>query len=377
VGEDGPTGAELRSGICMNCHGDVANSTATVDNTEVHLAGAPLRRHLGERFALEILDAQDTAPGQTPSVRIRVTDPRDGSAYDLLEGPEFNPLFGASMDLYLAWTTADIYNGDRQGSSLGGRSDEEQPRGNGHPLRMVLEDIQAVAVREPDGSYRVPFYTALPGDFAGDPVIGLAGHPLVDFERAAPTSAVFHPGSERAPLVALERCNACHEHLQAHGAEHNDDLRICIACHNADAVDDRPGEGAGPLAFGVMVHNIHAAKGVFSAVTYPRGLADCEACHQPGTYNTARATARAVSEVPNDPALWSDDYFTTPSSAVCSVCHGDTAAHNHMLLNGGVFNDGMTGKAALGSVPRGQEACPVCHGPGRSTDTALAHGLGD
>ena len=34
-------------------------------------------------------------------------------------------------------------------------------------------------------------------------------------------------------------------------------------------------------------------------ITYPQSLANCEACHLPGTYNTARTEALAISTGPS------------------------------------------------------------------------------
>ncbi|MGW8370118.1 MAG: OmcA/MtrC family decaheme c-type cytochrome, partial [Gammaproteobacteria bacterium] len=131
-------GAVVPSGACVNCHG----TNGFVATDEVHLGGEPLRAKLGEDFKLEILDAQNVAPGDTPTITIRVTNPNDGdAAYDIVNDPEFTDS-NASLNLYVAWTTDDVYNGDENGLLLGERSDGSSVQaGNldtGYPFRMTL-----------------------------------------------------------------------------------------------------------------------------------------------------------------------------------------------------------------------------------------------
>jgi OmcA/MtrC family decaheme c-type cytochrome len=357
----------------------------------VHLkSGEPLRAKLAEAFQLEILGATNVAPGDTPVVTIRVTNPADGSAYDIVNDPEFNQPGGvSSLNLYVAWPTSDIYNGDETGAMLGARSDGGaiDPA---FPFRMLLPEIQAAATasgQNADGSYDITYFTALPLNYTGDVMIALGGHPAGNagtaaapvWDRAAATSVVFFPGAKREIAVEIDKCNKCHAVLQAHGSNRNNDVGICLTCHNNDASIDDAGTIFG-YGFGYMIHNIHAASatwadGLFAEVTFPQSIANCEACHTEGSYNVARATARAVSTNPGGDALgrWDDDTATTANSALCGTCHVSGAAAGHFLSNGG-FIDVTKDPGLLGNPPIGQEACAVCHGPGRTFDTTLYHG---
>jgi OmcA/MtrC family decaheme c-type cytochrome len=132
-----------------------------------------------------------------------------------------------------------------------------------------------------------------------------------------------------------------------------------------------------------MVHSIHSASttfktdggGDFSHVTYPQFLQNCFTCHKEGLYNAARATARAVStDMGADIRVWTDDIATTPTAAVCGVCHTSTAAKGHFESQGGqvdVVKNTIVGAGA--GLPNGQEACAVCHGTGAEFETSKFH----
>jgi formate-dependent nitrite reductase cytochrome c552 subunit len=80
-------------------------------------------------------------------------------------------------------------------------------------------------------------------------------------------------------------------------------------------------------------------------------------------------------DVGADPAILTDDVVISPNSAVCSTCHVSDLAKTHMEQNGGDF---AATKAADGSlVSAGSESCALCHGPGRSSDVGVVHGVGD
>jgi len=284
-------------------------------------------------------------------------------------------------------------------------------RDTGYPYRMRLGAIQDVAVANPDGSFTVTFYRALPADFTGDVAFALGGHPALEttdadnvtaFERAAAVSAVYYPGEPRRAAFDSAQCDACHERLQLHGANRNGNAEICLICHNADAAvcDVNPlpdgscpaGELVEGYAFGRMIHSIHTGSasfmgGEFSQVHFPQNVANCDTCHTPGSYNVARATARAVSTGQgSDIRVWTDDIATTPTAAVCGVCHTSAAAGGHFESTGGQVDDlkctivgagcGVPDGSSGSGVPNGQEGCAVCHGAGAQFDTAQYHNPG-
>ncbi|MCG8370978.1 MAG: hypothetical protein MJA32_10755, partial [Proteobacteria bacterium] len=70
-----------------------------------------------------------------------------------------------------------------------------------------------------------------------------------------------------------------------------------------------------------------------------------------------------------------DDVAISPNTAVCSSCHTDDLARNHMIQNGGDFTAGKDDTGAM--ISTGSETCRLCHGPGASADTAVMHGVGE
>jgi OmcA/MtrC family decaheme c-type cytochrome len=300
----------------------------------------------------------------------------------------------------------------------------------GYAIRMRLGAIQNVAVDNGDGSFDVTFYRALPADFTGDVAIALGGHPawqttdqngMSYYERGAAVSAVYFPGAgKREAAFDSANCNACHNRLIRHGSNRNGNYEFCLICHNGDAavcdsnIDPNPGpDGSCPeppamegFHFGRMIHSIHSSGiavggipsenatflgGAFTGVTFPQSAANCEVCHKPGLYNTARATARAVStDYGADIRVWTDDIASdiasTPNAAVCGVCHTSTAARGHFESQAGQVDDlkctivGATCGDPLGvtgsGLPNGQEACAVCHGTGSEFETSKFHNPG-
>ncbi|MGD8533607.1 MAG: OmcA/MtrC family decaheme c-type cytochrome [Gammaproteobacteria bacterium] len=388
-------------GTCGSCHLGAIVTAGDALSIHSRIAGDQrFREETGEQFVLSI-ESATYAPGETPVITFRVDKP-DGTAWDIFNDPEFQsydpPNQDGSLNLYVAWTTDDIYNGDELGATWGLRD-----RGNGpevveepgYPYRMYLAALQRDAVQNADGSYTVTYFTALPENISGAPMIALGGHPVgfvtdADgnqyYERGAATSAVFYPGTPRDYTADNDGCNGCHQQVQAHGSNRNGNTEICLVCHTADtAVTDDAEIGPVGWGWGYMIHNIHIASetysgGGFAEVTYPQSVGNCFTCHKDGKYNTARVTARAVSVGEGgDDNTWLNDTATTPSAALCGTCHNDNAAVGHFTSNGGqvlVAKDTILGaEPGVGGVPIGQEACAVCHGPGSTFDTTLYHGM--
>jgi OmcA/MtrC family decaheme c-type cytochrome len=389
AGADAEVGS-VPDGLCNACHlGGTFPQAGPALAVHSRIAGDQrFREALGENFVYEILSATHTAPGEKPVIAFKVSHP-DGTPYDIVNNPEFSTA-GASLNLYVAWTTDDIYNGDQTGATWGLRdtgTTVDQVEEPGSPYRMDLAALQRDAVPNADGSYTVTYFAALPTAISGDVMIALGGHPIVPGvldanlkpvdERAAARSAVFYPGTRRQFAVTAEQCNVCHKQLQFHGANRNGNVEICLVCHTADTAIG--GEG---YQFGRLIHSIHSASatfagGAFADVTYPQIVANCDTCHVEGRYNTARATARAVSTGPGgDDNTWLNDISTTPTAAACGVCHTSAAANGHFESQGAQV--GVEKQFIVGApeAPTGQEGCVVCHGPGKEFDTVQFHNPG-
>jgi OmcA/MtrC family decaheme c-type cytochrome len=360
------SGLVVADGDCVACHREGGSGGATLAN---HEKGPRLRKSLGEQFVFEILDVTNVGEDLVPNIQFRVSRP-DGSFYDILTDPAFTD-GSASLNFYLAWDTADISNALADGSTPGLRSGQD-PEARGYPYRMRINEIRTAATaagQAPDGSYTIPFFTALPVD-TDDLMVVMDGHPRVDGQNARAHNAVFYTGDERVRLVSEAKCNACHEQLSFHGENRSGDPQGCLVCHNSSS-GWSDAEDYAAIAMGAFIHNIHAAGGGFDEVTYPQSLANCEACHEPGTYNAAREGALPISTGAGvDEFNVSDDTWDSATAGTCGACHGGDTARAHMVSNGGVL-DMQGGKTLVPSSAT--EACAVCHGPGRSADTAKAH----
>ena len=182
-----------------------------------------------------------------------------------------------------------------------------------------------------------------------------------------------------------------------HGNNRTDKPEVCTICHNPNATDT-PVRVAGtecetelglddqPIDFKNMIHGIHngsigvcgfrsSAHSYFDVV-YPGRLNNCEGCHLPGGYYPVEPGELLGTTVDaNDPAIVTDDVVISPNTSVCSTCHTEFLAAEHMKQNGGDF---AASKAADGTlISSGVETCVLCHGPGRSADVAEVHGVGE
>jgi OmcA/MtrC family decaheme c-type cytochrome len=414
----------LPDGECAGCHLGVIPTAGPALAVHSAIRGDDrVRAAAGDNFVFEILGATNTAPGDMPVITFRVSDPA-GNPYNIFTDAEFTDI-NAALNLYVAWSTDDYYGGDENGQVLGGRINDDLSiqaiqdlnfRDTGYPYRMRFGAIKDAIQNgggstNADGSYSLPFFTALPDAFTGDIAVGLGGHPaweytdsdgVTAFDRASAVSAVYFPGQTRQAAFDSENCNACHERLQAHGGNRNGNVEFCLLCHNADAAvcsTNPEADGSCPVGgteegyhFGRMIHSIHTASptyegGAFAEVKYPQTAANCETCHTPGSYNVARPTARAVSTSQGaDIRVWTDDIASTPTVAACSVCHTSSAATGHFLTQAGQVDDlkctivgancGAPDGSSGSGLPNGQEACAVCHKTGAEFETAKYHNPG-
>jgi OmcA/MtrC family decaheme c-type cytochrome len=390
AGADVPVGT-AQDGLCAGCHLGGIEYAGPALAVHSKISGDDrFRDELGDDFVFEILDAINTGPLETPVITFKVSH-ADGTPYNVLTDPEFLSSSSA-LNLYVAWSTDDIYNGDELGLTGGfrdrGLGAGAEPYGPGHPNRMYLAALQRdIPAQNADGSFTVTYFTPMPEFFSGDAMISLGGHPaavgvadadgVVGDQRAAPVSAVYYAGVPREVGFDNAKCGACHELLQFHGSNRNGEVAICLNCHNADLAEG--GEG---FALGRMVHSIHSASttfagGEFEGVTYPQSVANCDTCHVPGSYDVPRMEARSVSiDGGLDEGIWTDDAATTPAAANCGACHNDIASMGHFSSQGGQVGVMKSDILTVGGLPNGQEACAVCHAAGSEFETDRYHNPG-
>jgi OmcA/MtrC family decaheme c-type cytochrome len=385
---------------CVDCHGE--DSTVANGDLRVAVVHAIPEVLAGAQFSYNILNITNTAVGENPVIEFSVTDPTNNDApYDIQNDPEWTSCFTSRLAIGIAWDTGDYNNVDS---------------GNAPGLPLSMNPLSApgcfgTSTALGNGVFSVTSPVAIPATASGSLAVTMDGHPAVDINgtltRIAVTNAVAYGGITdttpvpRRNVVSIERCDDCHSQLALHGNNRTDNVGVCVTCHAPNVTDINQRAAGQCLAdlgaddqsvdLKYMIHAIHASgeTGVPFEVcgfgnsahvfdfNYPGKLNNCEGCHEPGSYypvNPANVLGTTV-DVGADPATPTDDVVISPNSAVCSSCHVSNLAKTHMQQNGGDF---AATKAADGTlISASTESCELCHGPGRSADVGVMHGVGE
>jgi OmcA/MtrC family decaheme c-type cytochrome len=406
---------------CVQCHGP--DSTVNGGALRVEVVHELQLQLTSKNFQYNIENVLNMAVGQNPEVQFSVTNPNDGSYYDILNDTEWTTCAGGAsrLQIGIAWNTDDYTN-------TNSGADPAQPMAAGLNALACFGNPGATPVAANPGWFSVTSATPLPADAVGTAAVTIDGHPAVEldlngdgtfeFERI-PVKNVFEyvgiDGAtvvERREVVEIENCDNCHKELSLHGNNRTDEPQVCVTCHNPNATDARQRTGDPcvatlgtddvPIDFKYMVHAIHASPetGVpyqvcgynnsvheysEANVHYPGHIENCEACHikkanlargQLPTYfpvDPGKVLGTTVS-VGADPTPI-DDVVISPNTAACSACHVSDLAKTHMMQNGGDFNAGKAADSSL--ISSGVETCALCHGPGRTADVVVVHGVRD
>jgi OmcA/MtrC family decaheme c-type cytochrome len=406
----GPANLAVQDQDCATCHGP----DATLDNGLLRTAKVHEipEKIAAQKFRYAVVSAVNTAPGQNPTVTIKVTDPTNGdAAYDITDAAGPFRQAQSSLTVDVAWNTVDINN---RGSGSAPAPNSGTPA---LPVRITFANgtnLVAGVTRNADLSFSATAAIPVPLFMTGSGVAILEGRPRVDAngDGALESLPIAASGltfriTDSAPqarrqVVDLARCNECHNVLSLHGGNRTDNTELCATCHNpnntdiarraapcSNAPDDPVAPGLGPddqaIDFKFMIHQIHSANYQvcgfgnsihdFTELRFPGILNNCEGCHRPNTYYPVDgAVIQATTFRAGDRTRLDDDRAVSPNTATCSGCHTDTVAHEHMELNGGDFNAGKTVEGTI--VSTGFEQCVLCHGPGRVADVKLVHGVG-
>jgi len=355
-----------------------------------------------QAFKYEVVSVTNTAPGQAPTVQIRVLDPTNGDApYDIndLAGPF--QIGSASLRVDIAWNNDNFGNVDPN-DDLGRAPD------SGAPFAPIVIDFKSGAVNVGNNVFEKTAPAAIPTGITGSGMAIIEGRPNVDLGDGPQSVAVTAAGKafaitdatavNRRVINDIAKCNDCHKTLALHGDNRVGNTELCATCHNPNATDiqRRVAGSECDVELGLedvsidlkrMVHRIHAGNvGVcgyrnsahdYTDVVYPGKLNNCEGCHLAGTYYPVDPTAVMGSTVDAglDRSILSDDTVISPNSSVCSSCHTSDLARNHMVQNGGDFNASKSETGAL--ISSGNETCQLCHGPGATADVKVMHGVGE
>lgn len=358
---------------CAACH--VPGGALGADT--VHVSPAAVA---SATFAFQITGVT-VAADRTPTVQFRVL--QDGAAMALDADPWIH---GAASRLFV---------------DIGWPSSEYDNRGSGQPYAqpVQLDALPASAggtatpVAGQANVYQVVSPTPIPAGVT-DVTVALEGHPAIpdpydpgQFLRVPVVNDVKYvdasgaAGTARRQVVAVERCNACHALLSAHGQNRTGTTQVCVVCHNPAATDQAQvpaGQAAEPIDFKVLIHVIHADKirqgplTVFgfggTASVFPLGfpgeVGNCNICHVNGSYQLPLPAVVKDTIVPAGGS-------TPRTLSVCTSCHDTVRFDGSASQRCGA---GVAGDCNhSGGQQVGDAICVACHGAGAIADVATVH----
>ena len=227
----------------------------------------------------------------------------------------------------------------------------------------------------------------------------------------------------RRQIVSVEKCMSCHRsdgsgaapQLTLHGSNRTEEVQVCVMCHNPNNTDivfrlaTDPKAVVGryvypeqSLDFKTLIHGIHVSttdfrkdplvviafnRTVFDASTlvrFPGELRNCVTCHIDNrtrgtfelplspdvlgsTFDTKSNLSTSPTTIDTDPT---NDVKVSPTAAVCSSCHDEGEAIDHMVRTGGASFSATQADLTNGVVV---ERCVRCHGPGRKMSVRRVH----
>jgi OmcA/MtrC family decaheme c-type cytochrome len=433
---------------CTTCHG----TTSTIDNGQLQVIAAHTIPEVVEAtkflYLVNSVTFKIAAGSIYPVVNFSVVDPTNGNApYNILTASAFagtDPGTGkpvcaddtARLAIDIAWETSD-YTDWGSGAT---------PSAWGQPISLnplagcgTATPAPGLSGPDPAGAFTMISPTPLPnapaancppeGGTACLPIANIGvvieGHPGVvttgPGATAIPvTSAVGYANIAgtapvaRRVVVAIAKCDVCHNLLAEHGTNRNNNAQVCVACHNPASTDvsERQtltatipgidGLWEQTIDFKHMIHAIHdgSVRGAagspfviygyggsvsnFTDVVYPGQLNRCDACHVGTSYYPVTDTAVQATtlftglskQLPN-PTSVGHPIATSANMSVCSACHVDAVSLAHMQQNGGstAVTKDAEGRTIQSANPANVETCSACHGAGGVADVRVVHNI--
>jgi len=353
---------------CVICH----NATKIASYHDSALANH-------EQLSVSIDEIANTAPGQTPVVTMTIA----------LDGTPIN--VGTTAMTSLSFNVAGP-NTDFDGQTS-------------YKVNNIANDLVPVT-NGSDGKYTWTMPLTIATDAAGSYSMAVearmtSNNVVLNAFNDIKPFAVTGDVVARREIVDGAKCNACHLEFRGHGGSRTN-IDYCAFCHNANNANDERGarwEGSDWLAntvdFKAMIHGIHRGEdhaneytlGAYppakatnpggalllaNEILFPGNLADCETCHNPGTYGlplgaNVLPSYSAMMTCTEDPTADGDelcnsydvtDTYTPPTQSVCTSCHDATSTVAHAQI--------MTSSS-------GVESCDTCHGKGKGSDITMFH----
>jgi OmcA/MtrC family decaheme c-type cytochrome len=350
TGKNHVAGPQLDDKYCANCHWPESEYEYDATIAGAHIAPDKSQQLVKPKF--EMLDVTNTAPGQSPTVKFKITDKN---------GKPISP---------------SIMTGStgRLGLTIGGPTSD---------YRWYLQEAANTATVDA-GVASYTFKGVIPATATGTYVMESEGYvttilnPGTDkelsyrdaFANVVKPFAVTGTVTNRRAVVDLAKCNKCHDNLQLHGNNRNQ-IEACVICHNPATTDAaRRTQAVLPaetIDMKIMIHKIHTGAELendytvygfgntannFNEVTYPGDRRNCTACHVGTSYQVPLPDSVTDSTTPR--SFWTP---MKPTAAACTGCHDSVDAAAHAFINTAPFG----------------ESCPVCHEEGADFAVTKAH----
>ena len=350
---DGHPIPQFNDDDCADCH--LPEGEFEFD---ISVAGAHVVPTKSEQLAginIEITDVTDAAAGSAPTVYFTLTNDDGSTVTDIADL--------RTLTLRAAGPIGDTID---------------------HMIDISEDARDATPVGD---EYMAVFETPIPEDATGSWGFSADVRRTTIIDDGSPeglevTEGAFNPiyyaaitdaePMPRREVVAIEKCNVCHDVLSLHGGQRFA-IHECVFCHRPNNTDEavRPAEELPPEGIDMrwLAHRIHMGSDLtvdftvygyrssvhnYNHVGYPGDLRTCEGCHIDETYYVPAPEGSHEVTTPRS-------YYTPtqPAAAACLACHStvDAAAH-----------------AYTQTAPFG-ESCASCHGADRefSVDAVHAH----
>lgn len=391
--------------LCVDCHGE--DSTVNGGELRTAVAHEIPEAIAAMAFEYDVISVTDTAPGDFPTVTLRVLDPTHpdygtdpaSTAWDINDPAGPFQIGRARISVDISWSTDELGN-------LDPNDDLARPMDTGSPFGPMNISFSSGAVNDGNNVFSATSATAIPTGASGSGLALVEGYPYVDLGNGAQSIAVTSTGisfaitdataQDRRQVVDIEKCNDCHNTLALHGNNRVGNTELCSTCHNPNSTDINRrvvdadcevalGPDDEPIDMKYMIHSIHAGNTAlcgygnrphdYTDLVYPGRLNNCEGCHLDGTYYPVDPSAVMATTIDagDDRSTLTDDVAISPNTAVCSSCHAGNLAENHMTQNGGDFNAMKDDSGMM--ISSGVETCQVCHSEGASADVGDLHGV--
>lgn len=364
-------GGAVANTECVTCHpptGAWTPGTAPAPVQTVHRGAAKRAEadlYTGGGNGFDIVSA--TYAGGDLTVQYSVT--RDGTPADLENDFEWTQGSNSRLALDVAWSTTPDYTNEGSGS----------PPASAMSINAL--DVGGAVTALGGGVYEAVI--PLPSEASDTVTVALEGHPAANVipgvaitDRISVMNVFEHVDIEggrslpvpRRVVVDVTKCNKCHgaagQGISLHGNNRTGQTIVCTVCHNpnntdisqrpADPMDAVDGKKEQMIDFKRMIHRIHrgadSQEGLviygfggnvhdFSHVEFIGNLRNCETCHMPGTYSAVDAGEALPTTIDTgaDVADPNDDLNISPIASVCSACHDEDDAIDHMKLHGASF----------------------------------------